>query len=224
MFELRTCTTQPGNLEGLLARLRDPALRLFARHGIAPLGCWTPVENTHHQLIFLTVFPSRAAPEEAWAGFEADPEWRQACQESEADGPLVTKVESVLLVPTDYSPTAPPMAPAGRTFELRVYAAAPGRMEALHARFREHTLELFSRHGMTSIGYWTPVESPQGPLVYLLAHKSLEAARASWAAFRQDPDWLAARKASEAEAGGPVTVPGVMKSVYLMPTDFSPLR
>lgn len=224
MFELRTYTAEPGKLEALLARFREHTVGLFTRHGMTSFGYWTPVENTQNQLVYLLAFPRRDAAEGSWAAFRADPAWQQVRRESEAEGPLVTRIESVFLEPTDYSPTAPPPGKTDRTFELRVYTAAPGRMEALHTRFREHTLGLFARHGMTSIGYWMPVDNLEGPLVYLLAHNSPDAAAASWAAFRQDPDWLAVRKASEEKAGGPLTVPGGMKSVYLKPTDFSPLR
>src|SRR5919107_5869616 len=72
-----------------------------------------------------------------------------------------------------------------RVFEMRTYTAAPGKFEALQKRFRDHTLRLFEKHGMTSIGYWVPADPPnsENTLVYILAHKSREAAKASWAAF-----------------------------------------
>src|SRR2546423_1333426 len=108
-------------------------------------------------------------------------------------------------------------------FELRTYATPPGRLDALLARFRDHTVRLFARHGMTSVGYWVPAEGPQDQLVYLLAFPSREAAGASWAAFRQDPDWHAVRKASEEKAGGSLTVRGGVRTAYLKAVDFSPL-
>lgn len=84
-----------------------------------------------------------------------------------------------------------------RCFELRIYHATPGKLDALHARFRDHTCKLFEKHGMTNIGYWVPLNNPEGRLVYVLAYPSREARDASWKAFASDPDWLAAHKASE---------------------------
>ena len=86
-----------------------------------------------------------------------------------------------------------------RVFELRTYTAAPGKLEALLARFRDHTVALFEKHGMTNVGYWVPSDPPRSEdtFVYLLAHESREAAAASWEAFRNDPAWKAAREASE---------------------------
>lgn len=108
-----------------------------------------------------------------------------------------------------------------RVFELRTYTATPGKLDAVLARFRDHTLMLFARHGMENIAYWVPVEAKDGAgekLVYLLAHKSREAAKASWAAFGADPEWKAVRQASEANG----KIVAKTESVFLAPTDFSP--
>lgn len=80
-----------------------------------------------------------------------------------------------------------------RTVELRTYTIAPGRAEALYARFRDHTDPLFREHGMRSLGYWTPSEHPD-QLVYLIEHDGDVAA--NWESFRRDPRWIAARNAS----------------------------
>ena len=112
--------------------------------------------------------------------------------------------------------------PSHRVFELRTYTTHPGKLEALNARFRDHTVKLFEKHGMTNIVYTTPIDAPQSEntLVYLLAHKSREAAKASFDAFRKDPDWVKARTASE--AAGPIVVK--VDSVFLTPTDYSPMK
>ena len=117
---------------------------------------------------------------------------------------------------------APAPAPAMRVFELRTYTSPPGQLPALHRRFREHTMEIFARHGMTNVGYWTPQDSArrENTLVYLLAYPSREAARASWAAFGQDPEWKRVQAASE--ANGPIV--SRVESVFLEPTDFSPMK
>jgi hypothetical protein len=109
-----------------------------------------------------------------------------------------------------------------RVFELRTYTTEPGRLAALEARFRDRTTKLFEKHGMTNIGYWTPVDEPrsENTLVYLLAHESRAAAKQSWEAFINDPEWHQARDASEKD--GPIV--SKVDSVYLTPTDFSTLR
>ncbi len=116
---------------------------------------------------------------------------------------------------------APP-APQTRVFEVRTYTTAPGRLPALHRRFREHTLGIFARHGMTNVVYGTPQDSARASntLIYLLAHPSREAARQSWAAFGQDPEWRRVQAASEADG----KIVERVESVFLEPTDYSPMR
>ena len=109
-----------------------------------------------------------------------------------------------------------------RVFELRTYHAAPGKMAALHARFREHTCRIFHKHHLTVIGFWNPIdpEQKERTLVYLLAFPSKEAADKSWQAFRDDPEWKAAKEASEKDG----RLVEKIESVYLTPTDYSPLK
>ena len=113
--------------------------------------------------------------------------------------------------------TTPPA--AGRVFEMRTYYTHPGRLDALNKRFREHTTKLFKKHGMENVGYWVPADKPD-VLVYLLAHASRQAADASWAAFRTDPDWLKAR--AESEKDGPIVLK--VETVWLSATDYSALK
>jgi hypothetical protein len=109
-----------------------------------------------------------------------------------------------------------------RLFELRTYHAAPGKMEALHARFRDHTNKLFVKHGMTLVGFWSPIDAKQAEqkLIYILAFPSKEAADKSWEAFRNDPEWKAVRAASEKD--GPLVAQ--VESVFLKATDYSPIK
>jgi hypothetical protein len=109
-----------------------------------------------------------------------------------------------------------------RVFEMRTYYANPGKMEALHARFRDHTNKLFIKHGMTPIAYWSPIDSKQAEekMVYILAFPSKEAADKSWEAFKNDPDWKAAKKASEKD--GPLVAR--VESLYLKATDYSAIK
>jgi hypothetical protein len=89
-----------------------------------------------------------------------------------------------------------------RIFELRTYTTAPGKMEALNARFRNHTNRLFEKHGMTIIGFWMPAKQKEGEekLIYILAYPSKEAADKSWKGFREDPEWQKVRAESEKDA------------------------
>jgi hypothetical protein len=109
-----------------------------------------------------------------------------------------------------------------RVFEMRTYYAAPGKMEALHARFRDHTCKLFQKHGMTLIGFWSPIDpkEAQNKMVYILAFPSKEAAEKSWKAFQDDPDWKAAKAASEKDG----KLVDKVESVFLNPTDYSPVK
>ncbi|HEU0009057.1 MAG TPA: NIPSNAP family protein [Verrucomicrobiae bacterium] len=232
-YELRTYRAAPGKMEALHKRFREHTLRLFARHGITSLGYWERLDKEGQpisQLTFLLSYSDREARENSWKAFLADPEWQAAAKASEAGGPLLEKdgITSIFMQATDYSPVvAPGGGTEARTFELRIYKCEPGRLPNLHERFRNHTVKLFSRHGMTNFGYWTPMDPAQGAddtLIYILAHKSREAAAASFKAFREDPDWVAVRKASEEKAGGSLTVKDGVTSVFMKPTDYSPTK
>jgi len=109
-----------------------------------------------------------------------------------------------------------------RVFELRTYYAAPGKMTALHARFRDHTCKLFEKHGMTIVGFWSPTkpEDAEQKLIYILAFPSKEAADKAWKDFRDDPDWKKARAESEKDG----TLVTKVESVYMNPTDYSPMK
>jgi hypothetical protein len=109
-----------------------------------------------------------------------------------------------------------------RVFELRTYTASPGKIDALHARFRDHTLKLFEKHHMTVIGFWRPTDEQQAKqeLVYMLAFPGLEAAAKSWKDFQADPEWKAVKEASEKNG----SLVDKIDSVYLKPTDYSALK
>ena len=123
-------------------------------------------------------------------------------------------------------PTSTSGAPArtrdDRVFEIRTYTVAPGQLPALNRRFRDNTVRIFSKHDMTSIGYWTPLDTARAEttLIYVLAHPSREAARKAWADFGADPEWKTVRAATEAEGLKVLKV----ESVFAAPTDYSPIR
>ena len=107
----------------------------------------------------------------------------------------------------------------GRFFEMRTYYAAEGKVDDLDARFRDHTNKLFQKHGIDLVGYWHPVDK-KNVLIYILAYPSREAREASWKAFHADPDWKAAREASEKDG----KIVKDVESVFLDPTDYSPIK
>lgn len=127
------------------------------------------------------------------------------------------------------APTPPTIAPSpslvkdSRCFEIRTYVAAPGKLEELHARFRNHTMKLFKKHGMEVVGFWGPTDKEKGSentLVYVLVFPSREARDKAFRAFGADPEWQKAR--AESEKNGRLTEK--VESVILMATDYSPVK
>lgn len=227
LYEMRVYWAAPGKLDALHARFRDHTTKLFEKHGMTNVGYFVPLgPNPERKLVYFLAYPDRKARDASWAAFVNDPEWKAAYAASEKDGKLVEKATETFLNTTDYSPaldTQP--GKDARVFELRTYTATANNLPHLDARFRDHTVKLFAKHGMTNLIYWNHAEGqPQADrmLVYLLGHDSVDAAKASFDSFRQDPEWVAARKASEEKAGGSLTeaTDGVL-SEFLVPTDYS---
>ena len=106
-------------------------------------------------------------------------------------------------------------------YELRTYTATPGKLDALEARFRDHTEAIFKRHNIKAIGYWVPIDNKNNEMIYIVDHKSKEDATKNWAAFQADDEWKKVR--AESEAGGPLTTKAP-DSVYMTPLDFSKLK
>ena len=111
---------------------------------------------------------------------------------------------------------------AGRVFELRTYTAPDGKLPELQARFRNHTMRIFEKHGIKNVGYWVPQDAPtkDNTLIYIISHESREKAKASWSAFGADPEWQ--KVAKESQANGRILTSVV--SVYMDPTDYSPMK
>jgi len=231
VYEMRAYVTNDGKLDALLKRFRDHTCKLFEKHGMENIGYWVPVEKADgadNTLIYILAHASRDAAKASFKAFGADPEWQAARMASEEGGKILAKApESVFMDTTPYSPAVKTGAgDRERVFELRLYTTPPGKLDALHARFKDHTMGLFTKHGMTHIGYWTPTDADKGAqtkLIYILAHASQEAGKASFAAFRADPDWIKAKAESEKDGSLTVATDGV-KSIYLRAVDFSQIR
>lgn len=124
---------------------------------------------------------------------------------------VLTVLVLTVITPTRVS------ADAGMLYELRTYHTNDGKLEALHERFRNHTMDLFEKHGMKNIAYWAPVDQPN-TLIYIVAHKDRDAAATSWQAFVADPEWQKVYQASIAEGA----LVNKIDSVFMTKTDYSP--
>jgi len=136
---------------------------------------------------------------------------------------LFTLAVAALAAATGWMAHGTSVEAAGKNiYEIRTYTCEPGRLPNLLARFRDHTIKLFEKHGMTNVGYWVPADGPthENTLIYIIAHKDRDAAKKSWDAFRKDPAWIAARDASEASG----KIVSKVESVYMEATDFSKLQ
>jgi NIPSNAP protein len=107
-------------------------------------------------------------------------------------------------------------------YELRMYHCYDGKLDGLKARFRDHTIEIFNRHHMKSVGYWVPEDEPDSRnlLIYVLEHPSREDAEKNWKAFNSDPEWVKVKAASEANG----KLVEKIDRYFMDPTDFSQLK
>jgi hypothetical protein len=215
IYEWRTYEAMPGKFLALHKHL-EVAAGLFQKHGLGVLGFWTEEIGTGFQVTYMWKYADVEERQRKLAAFAADEAWKQqVAAETEKEGVIVARIHNTMLQPTPYSPE-----PRIQTNvqEWRVYDAVPGRLPDLHTRFATHTLGLFAKHGITSIGYWTEVFGTSNRLVYMLGYPSLGDREKSWASFQADPDWQQARAASEKH--GPLVAK--VYSCILRPTAYSP--
>ena len=225
VYELRIYATNEGKLDALNARFRDHTVRLFKKHGIESMGYWVPTdgEKSKNTLIYVIKHKSRDAAKASWKAFLADPEWKKAAKESGV-GRLAKPPESVYMDAADYSPKYSNGEKSDDTvFELRIYRTNEGKLANLDARFRDHTIRIFNRHGMRSVAYWHPTDEPglKDTLIYILRHESRDAAKASWKAFGADKEWKKVAKESQKDGRFLRERP---KSTYMTPTDYSAIQ
>lgn len=229
LYEIRIYHPTPGKYAQIVDRFRQYTTKIFATHGMENIGYWTPTDTADHRLIYILAYPNMEARNADWKAFGADPAWKAVVAKTEANGKIVDHVDQIFMTESDISPIlkAGNYSPNG-TFELRTYTAAPGKLPNLVARFRDHTKALFSKHGMTHIGYWITTETDakgqssgqQPKLIYILAHPSEAEGKQHFKEFGADPDWVSARNASE--ANGKITEK--VESVYLKATDYSTIK
>lgn len=223
VYELRIYYTENGRMDALIQRFTNHTTKLFEKHGMTNVGYWIATADPN-KLLYILSYPSQEAREASWKAFREDPVWIKAKEESEKDGKIVAKVESIFMKTTDFSPVVKKknIKKDERTFELRTYYMLPNRLPNILARFKNHTTKLFENHGMTNIAYWTTIEKDgsQAKLVYILAHQSEEAGKASFGTFVKDPEWIKVRDDSEKDG----KIVEKIESVYMKPTAFSKIK
>ena len=229
-YELRIITAKPGKLDAVHDWFRAHQDDVLAKHGATNLAYMVPAgENPERKLACLYKYPSTRAIMKFSRAVKADPLWKPL--DTSHDGPdlLIEKMDITTLQETDFSPKfTPEKAIQPRVFELRTYTCpSPEKLFCLNSRFRDHTMGLFNKHGMENLVYWHPQDGDNADrmLIYLLAHKSVDAAKESFAKFRADPEWLAAKQASEEKVGGSLTEKenGVV-SEFFVATEYSPMK
>ena len=225
LYEVRIYHPTPGKYAEIVDRFRQYTTKIFEKHGMENIGYWTPTDTTNKELIYILAYPDRAARDASWKAFGADPEWKAVVAKTEANGKLVDHVDQIFMTESDISPKVKVTQKSPeRTFELRTYTPTPGKLPNLLTRFRDHTIKLFSKHGMTHIGYWVTEEKDgaESKLVYILAHPSEAEGKQHFDEFRKDPKWIAVKDESEKMGGGSLTTK--VESVYMKPTDYSPMK
>jgi len=229
LYELRKYEVMPGKLPTLLDRFGSFTVPNWAGRGFRLVGFWTPdIGGFTNQLVYMLAwegFEERMAKFSAW---QADPERLKKWEETEANGPLVRRVNNQMMQPTafsqidkgiPYAPSADGRAPF--LFELREYDAMPGKLATLVRRFGDFTIGAFQEHGFRQVGYWTPFMGGHNhQLVYMLAWESYEERTRCFQEFGADPE--RARVFGESERQGPVVER--IGTTMLKPTPFSPMK
>ncbi|MEX0599913.1 MAG: NIPSNAP family protein [Rhodothermales bacterium] len=218
-YELRTYTAPDGRLDDLNRRFAKYTRPVFFEYGMDGLGYWIPIDNPDNQFIDVLSYPDCVARDSSWARFFRDPDWLHAKAITEAQGDIVTNVESVMMDAADFSPTIGPASlEYERVFELRTYTPHEGKFEDLLARFRDHTLRIFEKHGMQNVAYW--IDQDEERLIYILAFPGVHAQYEAWREFIADPEWQ--QVAEESHRDGPLVAN--IESVTMRPTVYSEMR
>lgn len=251
-FELRVYTPNKGKQAEVNSLISKSGTKYMAAHQIELLGTWVPADTSDERVYMLVAHKDKATGVKNWEAFQADEGWKADLASASKNGRAVAGIARFFLNTTDYSPVVKPTAVGDRVFELRTYITTPNNLDNLNARFRDHTVKLFEKHGMTNVGYFTFGEgekttvgevlkgcTPPGKdasevkpdteakplaLVYFISHKSQDAAKASFGKFGQDPAWKSALAESEKKGGGSLTAKNAVKSIFLKATDYSPIK
>jgi NIPSNAP len=228
-YELRKYDVMPGKLPALLDRFGSFTTKRWPDYGIRLVGFWTPdVGAVNNQLIYMFAWESFEERMTRFPAWQADPERAKVWEETEKNGPLVRRVNNLLMQPTDFSQldagTPYGRDAAGRApylFELREYETTPGRLSSLVKRFGDFTINKFQKIGYRQVGYWTPVMGGNNQtLIYILAWESYEERTKCFGEFGADPERQKVFAASEKD--GPIVER--IANVMMKPTAFSPMK
>ncbi len=227
VYELRIYSANEGRFGNLIQRFREHTDTLFKKHGLEPVGYWTPNEGPakkRRRFIYILKHQSRYDAYRNWVNFSNDKDWERALDQPKFQNLLALKPVSIFLEATDYLKIVQnDIKEPGGIYELRTYVAKPGKLGLLNDRFSEHTAAIFNRHRIKNLFYWTAFDQPESKntLIYLLHHASRKQADLNWKAFGGDPEWRKVAKESQINGTFLAQPP---ERIYLKPTDFSPLK
>lgn len=251
-YELRVYQPNPGKQAATNVILAGFGNKYMSKHHIQMVGAWVPIDKSDERIFVLVSHADKAAAMKNWEALAADEGFKSELAETAKDGKPVASISRFFLTTTDYSPAIKPTTPGQRIFELRTYITPAQRLSHLNSRFRDHTVKLFEKHGITNLAYFTlgadekttvgevmkaltakgkdqvdaDKEAIANPLtlVYFVAHASQESMAKSFGAFGKDEVWKKALSNSEKAAGGPLTAKNGVKSLLLTPTNYSPWK
>ena len=229
LYELRKYDVVPGNMPALLDRFGSFTTHKWKEFNVRLTGFWTPdMGGNNQQLVYILAWESLEERAKNFGAWQASPERAAKWAETEKDGPLVRRVNNLLMSPTDFSQIDKGIPygsdAAGRKpylFEYREYEANPGKLPALVKRFGGFTIDCFKKYGFRQVGYWTPFMGGHNhELIYILAWESYDERAKKFGEFRVDPDRQ--RVFAESEKDG-VLVERV-NNLMMAPTAFSPMK
>ncbi len=233
LYELRFYVTNPGKLPDLHARFRNHTVGLFEKHGMENIIYWTVSEgdkgdgeDAENMLVYIVAHKDEAAKDASWKAFREDPEWKEVAKKSEENGKILAKPpRAIFMKQVEFSAADEPAnanteAPA-RLWELRQYNDGPERVPSTVDRFGSGEKELFTKHGMQTVKFWTATDN--SAFIYLLAHKDKPTAEASWKGFFGDfKEFM--QKYRESHPNLPGGRGNGNEVRYLIPTDYSPRK
>lgn len=227
VYELRIYSANEGRFSNLIQRFREHTDTIFKKHGLEPVGYWTPNEGPakkRRRFIYILKHQSRYDAYRNWVNFSNDKDWERVLDQPNFQGLLASKPVSIFLEATDYSKLVQnDIEGVGGIYELRTYLTSPGKLGLLNERFRAHTAAIFNRHGIGNVFYWNAFDEPQSKntLIYLVHHADRKQADTNWRAFIDDPDWKKVSRESQINGAFLAQPP---ERIYLKATDFSPLK
>lgn len=233
LYELRIYTTHPGKLPDLHARFRDHTMKLFEKHGMENIIYWTVSQGTKedgedkdNMLVYVIAHKDEASKDASWKAFISDPQWKAVAAKSEENGKILAKPpQAILMRETDFSASDEPANDGtdavARLWELRQYNDGPERVPHTVDRFGSGEKELFTKHGMETVKFWTATDN--SAFIYLLAHKDKAAADTSWKGFFADfRGFMDEYRASHPNL--PKGRGNGNEVRFLVPTDYSPRK